>query len=180
MYHVPAVRAVLVIICLLLVTGRVQAAAQTVAEVVYDTLPDGVSADQLTAGLSQKPGASYDKVQLPSDRDRLVMQLKGLGYLDAEARSTVNFIPTGIRLSFAVKARNRYTVEGVKVDGVPEAELTAIVTAAKITQETPCTQEVIDRLVPSIAPKLGVNVLYVEAEWKPNADKKQALLILRK
>lgn len=180
MHHVPAVRVLFLISCLLLMGGHLQAAAQNVAEVVYDVLPDGVSAEQLTAGLTQKPGVAYDKAQLPADRDRLVLRLKDLGYLDAEARSTVNFIPTGIRLSYAVKARNRYTVEGVKVDGVPEADLTAIVTAAKITKETPCTQEVIDRLLPAIAPKLGVNVLYVEAEWKPNADKKQAVLILRK
>lgn len=166
-------------ILLLLITG-LQAAAQNVAEVAFDGLPEGVAAESISAGLSQKTGATFDKAQLPADRERVVMRLKDLGYLDADARSTVNFIPGGIRLSYAVKARNRYTVEAVRVTGMSEADLNAIVAAAKIDKDTPCTQEVIDRLVPAIAPKLGVNVLYVEAEWKPNADKKQALLILRK
>jgi hypothetical protein len=106
--------------------------------------------------------------------------LKDLGYLDADARATVNFIPAGIRVSYAVKARNRYTVESVRADGVPEADLAAIVAAAKVGKETPCTQAVVDALVPALAPKLGVNVLYIQAEWKPNSDKKQAVLILKK
>ncbi len=156
------------------------AATQTIAEVVYDDLPDGVAADHLTAAVSQKTGATYDKTQLPADRERLVTRLKDLGYLDADARSTVNFLPTGVRISYAVKARNRYVVEAVKAEGVPAADLAAIVTAAKIDHDTPCTQEVIDRLLPALAPKLGVNVLYIEAEWKLNADKKQAVLLLKK
>lgn len=156
------------------------AATQNVAEVVFDGLPDGVTADNINAALSQKTGVTYDKAQLPADRDRVVVRLKDLGYLDVDARSTVNFIPTGVRLTYAVKARNRYTVESVSAEGIAEADLSAILTAAKIGKETPCTQEVIDRLVPVIAPKLGVNVLYVDAEWKLNANKKEAILILRR
>lgn len=174
-------RALLSLVCLWFTAlAPLQAAAQNVAEVVYDALPDGVAADSLTAALSQKAGATYDKAQLTADRERVVGRLKDLGYLDADARSTVNFIPTGVRISYAVKARNRYVVEAVKAEGIAETDLAAIVAAARITPETPCTQEVIDRLVPAIAPKLGVNVLYIEAEWKPNADRKQAVLILRK
>jgi outer membrane protein assembly factor BamA len=156
------------------------AAAQNVAELVFDGLPETVTADSITAALSQKTGVVYDKAQLPSDRERVVTLLKNQGFLDADARSTVNFIPDGVRVTYAVKARNRYTVESVKAEGIAEAELAAIVAAAKIDQDTPCTQEVIDRLLPAIAPKLGVNVLYVDAQWKQNADKKQAVLILRK
>lgn len=168
------------IVTLLVAIGNVHAAAQNVVEVLFDGLPDGVTPDTITTALSQKVGVTYDKAQLSADRERVVSRLKDRGYLDAEARSTVNFIPTGIRLAYAVKARNRYTVESVRADGVPEADLAAIVAAAKIDQNTPCTQEVIDRLVPALAPKLGVNVLYIEAQWKLNADKKQAVLILRK
>lgn len=174
----PAVAQILV----LLVTALAPAfaAAQNVAEVVFDGLPDGVTADNMTTALSQKTGVIYDKAQLPADRDRVVVRLKDLGYLDADARSTVNFIPTGVRLSYAIKARNLYTVESVSAEGIAEADLSAILTTAKIGKETPCTQEVIDRLVPVIAPKLGLNVLYVDAEWKLNANKKQAILILRR
>lgn len=156
------------------------AAAQNVAEVVFDGLPEGVTPDSITTALTQKSGATYDKAQLPADRERVVVHLKDLGYLDADARSTVNFIPTGVRLSYAVKSRNRYTVESVSAEGIAEADLTAILAAAKIDKETPCTQAVIDRLVPAIAPKLGLNVLYVDAEWKLNANKKEAVLILRR
>jgi outer membrane protein assembly factor BamA len=174
-------RALLSLACLwFLLLAQVHAAAQNVAEVVHDGLPEGVTPDSVTAVLTQKPGAVYDKVLLAADRERLVGRLKDLGYLDADARSTVNFIPSGIRVTYAVKARNRYTVAAVTAEGVPAADLAAIVAAAKIGQETPCTQEVIDRVVPAIAPKLGVNVLYIEAEWKPQADKKQAVLVLRK
>jgi outer membrane protein assembly factor BamA len=181
MPNLPYGRSLLLVFALLLMTFvQLHAAAQNVAEVVYDGLPEGITTDRITAILSQKTGATYDKAQLPADRDRVVMRLKDQGYLDADARATVSFIPTGIRLVYAVKARNRYTVEAVKVDGVPEADLAAILTAAKVDQETPCTQEVIDKILPAIAPKLGVNVLYVDAEWKTNADKKQAVLILRK
>lgn len=168
------------LLLILIATLPLIAAAQTVAEVVYDGLPDGVAADSVSAALTLKSGATYDKAQLPADRERVVTRLKDLGYLDADARATVNFIPTGVRLSYAVKARNRYVVEAVKAEGVPEADLAAIVAAAKITPETPCTQEVIDKLVPALAPKLGVNVLYIETEWKQNADKKQAVLVLKK
>lgn len=156
------------------------AATQNVVEVVFDVLPDGVTAESLAPALTQKSGATYDKAQLPADRERVIVHLKGLGYLDADARSTVNFLPTGVRLSYAVKARNRYTVESVSAEGIPEADLAAILSAAKIGKETPCTQEVIDKLVPAIAPKLGVNVLYIEAEWKLNANKKEAVLILKR
>lgn len=156
------------------------AAAQNVAEVVFDGLPDDITPDSLTTALSQKAGVLYDKAHLPADRERVVTRLKDLGYLDADARSMVNFIPTGVRLSYAVKARNRYTVESVRAEGIADADLTAILTAAKIDKETPCTQAVIDRLVPAIAPKLGLNVLYVDAEWKLNANKKEAILILRR
>jgi outer membrane protein assembly factor BamA len=174
-------RSFFLVIGLLLVTVvHLHAAAQSIAEVVFDVLPDGVTSESLTGGLSQKAGATYDKAQLPADRDRVIARLKGLGYLDADARSTVNFIPTGVRLSYAVKARNLYTVESVSAEGIPEADLAAILVAAKIGKETPCTQDVIDKLVPTIAPKLGVNVLYVESVWKPNSDKKQAILILRR
>lgn len=174
-------RVLLSLACLwLLAPVPLHAAVQNVAEVLYDGLPEGVAPDSVTATLVQKTGATYDKAQLPADRDRVVGRLKDLGYLDADARSTVNFIPAGVRVTYAVKARNLYTVEAVRADGVPEAELTAIVAAAKIGKETPCTQEVIDRLVPALAPKLGVNVLYIEAEWKPNADKKQAVLVLKR
>jgi len=160
--------------------NQLSAASQNVTEVIFDGLPDGLTPDTITTALSQKVGVTYNKAQLPADRERVVVRLKDLGYLEADARATVNFIPTGVRLAYAVKARNRYTVESVRADGVPEADLAAIVTAAKIDQDTPCTQEVIDRLVPALAPKLGVNVLYIEAQWKLNADKKQAVLILRK
>lgn len=155
-------------------------AAQSVAEVVFDGLPDGVTPDHITATLSQKPGSPYDKTQLPADRERVVTRLKDLGYLDADARSTVNFIPSGVRLAYAVKARNRYTVEAVRAEGVSEADLAAILAAARIDHQTPCTLEVIDRLVPAIAPKLRLNVLYVDAEWKLNANRKEAVLILKR
>lgn len=176
-------RPVFLFLALALVLGAstpATAAVQNVAEVVFDGLPDGVAPDGVITALVQKAGATYDKAQLPADRDRVVMRLKDLGYLDADARATVNFIPTGVRVSYAVKARNRYTVESVSAEGVPEADLTAMLAAARIGKETPCTQEVIDRLVPAIAPKLGVNVLYIEAEWKLNANKKEAVLVLRK
>ncbi len=165
---------------LLIAVVHLQAAAQNIAEVVFDGLPEGITQDHITTALTQKAGASYDKAQLPADRDRVVGRLKDQGYLDADARSTVSFIPAGIRLSYAVKARNRYTVESVRAEGIAEADLAAILTTAKIGKETLCTQEVIDRLVPAIAPKLGVNVLYINVEWKTNADKQQAVLILRK
>jgi outer membrane protein assembly factor BamA len=168
------------LLLLLIAAVPLIAAAQTIAEVVYDGLPEGVSGESVTVALMLKTGATYEKAQLPADRDRVVGFLKDLGYLDADARPTVNFIPSGVRIGYAVKARNRYTVEAVRADGVSEADLAAIVTAAKIGKETPCTQAVIDALVPALAPKLGVNVLYVEAEWKQNADKKQAVLVLRK
>lgn len=173
-------RPLLLLAVVLLTAVTANAAAQNVADVVFDGLPDGVTADAITAALNQKAGVTYDKAQLPADRERVVVRLKDLGYLDADARSTVTFIPTGVRLSYAVKARNRYTVEAVKVDGMPDADLAAIMTAAKVDKDTPCTQAVIDKLVPAIAPKLGVNVLYVDAEWKTNADKKQAVLILKR
>ena len=176
----PARPFVALIALVLLTNMHAQAAAQNVAEVVFDALPDGVTADSITAGLSQKNGVPYDKAQLPADRERVVMRLKDLGYLDADARSTVNFIPTGVRLSYAVKARNRYTVGSVSVEGVAAAELATILAAAKIDNATPCTQEVIERLVPVIAPKLGVNVLYVDAQWKPDANKREAVLILKR
>ena len=179
-FLLPVLLILQVLASVLIPCTAAHAAAQNVAEVVFDSLPDGVTPDSIITALTQKAGATYDKAQLPADRDRVVGRLKDLGYLDADARSTVSFLPAGIRLSYAVKARNRYTVETVKADGVSEADLAAIVAAAKIDQQTPCTQEVIDKLVPTIAPKLGVNVLYVDAEWKLNADKKQAVLILRK
>lgn len=174
-------RAAAHVLTLLLITlGPAAAAAQTVAEVVFDGLPDGITADSITTALSQKAGVNYDKAQLPADRERVVGRLKDLGYLDADARSTVNFIPAGVRLTYALKARNRYTVESVRAEGVTEADLTAILAAAKIDQQTPCTQEVIDKLVPAIAPRLGLNVLYVDAEWKLNANKKEAVLVLKR
>lgn len=176
----PLLAAACILALLLVAVTPASAATQNVAEVVFDGLPDGVTPDSITTALSQKTGVTYDKAQLPADRDRVIVRLKDLGYLDADARSTVNFIPTGVRLSYAVKARNRYTVESVSAAGVSEADLATILAAAKIDQETPCTQEVIDRLVPAIAPKLGVNVLYVDAEWKPNANKKEAVLILKR
>lgn len=168
------------LLLLLIATLPLVAAAQNVAEVVFDGLPDGVTPDSIITALSQKAGVVYDKAQLPADRERVVVRLKDLGYLEADARSTVNFIPTGVRLAYAVKARNRFTVEKVDAEGVSEADLAAILAAAKIDKETPCTQEVIDRLVPAIAPKLGLNVLYVDAEWKLNANKKEAVLILKR
>jgi outer membrane protein assembly factor BamA len=181
MHVLPIPRALIVIVGLLLMTVvHLQAAAQNIAEVVFDGLPDGVSTDSISASLSQKTGAIYDKAQLPADRERVMTRLKDLGYLDADARSTVNFIPAGIRLTYAVKARNRYTVESVSAQGISEADLAAILAAAKIDKETPCTQEAIDKLVPLIAPKLGVNVLYIDAEWKLNADKKQAILLFKR
>ena len=174
-------RALLVLACLWsLAPAPLHAAAQSVAEVVYDGLPDGVAADSVSAALSQKTGAAYDKAQLPADRERVVGRLKDLGYLDADARSTVNFIPAGIRLTYAVKPRNRYTVEAVRADGVPDADLAALVTTARIGKDTPCTQAVIDQLAGPVAAKLGINVLYLAAEWKPNADKKQAVLVLKR
>jgi outer membrane protein assembly factor BamA len=168
------------LVLLLITLTSATAAVQNVAEVVFDGLPDGVSADTIIAGLSQKSGVVYDKTQLPMDRERVITRLKDLGYLDADARSTVNFIPAGVRLLYAIKPRNRYTVEAVRVEGIPDADLTVIVAREKIGKEAPCTQEVIDRLASAIAPKLGVNVLYIDAEWKINADKKQAILILRR
>lgn len=176
----PLLAATHLLVLLLITLGPAAAAAQNVAEVVFDGLPDGVTADSISTVLSQKAGVTYDKAQLPADRERVVVRLKDLGYLDADARATVNFIPAGVRLSYAVKARNRYTVESVRAEGVTEADLATILAAAKIDQETPCTQEVIDRLVPAIAPKLGLNVLYIDAEWKLNANKKKAVLILKR
>jgi len=176
----PLFIAAQILVLLLIVLAPATAAAQNVAEVAFDVLPDGVTADRITAVLSQKAGATYDKAQLPADRERVITRLKDLGYLDADARSTVNFLPSGVRLTYAVKARNLYTVESVTAEGVSASDLAAILATAKVDKETPCTQDVIDRLIPAIAPKLGVNVLYVEAEWKPNANKKEALLILRR
>jgi outer membrane protein assembly factor BamA len=168
------------IVILLLCHSGLQAAAPNIAEVVFDGLPEDVAAESLSNTLRQKVGTIYDKPQLPADRERVVTRLKDLGYLDADARATVSFIPAGIRVTYAIKPRNRYSVEAVKVDGVAEAELATIVAAAKIDQQTACTQDVIDRLLPAIAPKFGINVLYIETEWKQNADKKQAVLVLRR
>lgn len=176
----PLLAVAYILVLLLITVAPASPAAQSVAEVVFDGLPDGVTPDSMINALSQKTGVTYDKAQLPADRDKVVVRLKDLGYLDADARSTVNFIPTGVRLSYAVKARNRYTVESVRAEGIAEADLSAILDAAKIDKETPCTQEVIDRLVPAIAPKLGLNVLYVDAEWKLNANKKEAVLVLKR
>ncbi|HEX3133071.1 MAG TPA: POTRA domain-containing protein [Planctomycetota bacterium] len=176
----PSSSRFLMLLLLLIVVAPAFAAAQNVAELVFDGLPDGIMFESISTSLTQKTGATYDKAQLPANRERVITRLKDLGYLDADARSAVNFVPGGVRLTYAVKARNRYTVESVNAQGIPEADLAAILTAAKIDKETPCTQEVIDRLVPTIAPKLGINVLYIDAEWKANADKKQAVLILRR
>ncbi len=108
------------------------AATPNVAEVVFDGLPDGITADNITTAFSQKTGVTYDKTQLPADRERVIIRLKYLGYLEADAQPTVNFIPAGVRVSYAVKPRNRYTVESVSADDVSDADLAAIVAAAKI------------------------------------------------
>lgn len=154
--------------------------AQQVAEVVFDALPAEVGDNQALAVLSQKVGAAYDKSALPRDRERLIALLVAQGFLDAEARATTSFITGGVRLTYAVKPRNRYTLDTVRAEGLDDAAIAALLGEAKIAADTPATQEVVDRLTAAIAPRFGVNVLFVEAQWKPASDKKRAVLVLRK
>jgi hypothetical protein len=49
------------LVLLLITVAPAMAAAQNIAEVAFDGLPDGVTADSITAVLSQKAGATYDK-----------------------------------------------------------------------------------------------------------------------
>ena len=154
--------------------------ASAVAEVAFDGLPAEITAEIVTMALTLKPGTPYDKAVLPADRDRVTALLKDQGFLDADAKTVVNFIPAGVRLTFAIKARNRYTIEAVTAEGVPEATVAALLAEAKIGKDTPCTQAVVDQLALALAPKIGINVLYLDAERKPNANKKEATLVFRR
>jgi outer membrane protein assembly factor BamA len=153
---------------------------QQVADVVFDTLPPEVGREQALAALAQKPGASYDKSALPRDRERLIALLVAQGFLDAEARATTSFITGGVRLTYAVKPRNRYTLDTVRAEGLDDAALAALLSEARIAADTPATQEVVDRLTAAVAPRFGINVLFVDAQWKPASDKKRAVLIMRR
>ncbi len=165
---------------LLTVSGPLFAATQNVVEVVFDGLPDEVTAETATVPLKLKIGVLYDKTLLATDRDRVTALLKDQGFLDADTKTVVNFMPAGVRLTFTVKARNRYTIEAVTAEGVPADVIAAVLAAAKIGKETPCTQAVVEQLTQAIAPKVGVNVLYLDAERKLNANKKEATLIFRR
>ena len=174
-------RFLLHVVLLVLATAiPLHAATQNVVEVVFDGLPDEVTVETTTASLALKVGVLYDKALLPTDRDRVTAQLKDQGFLDADTKTAVNFLPAGVRLTFTVKARNRYTIEAVTAEGVPADVIAAVLSTAKIGKETPCTQAVVEQLTQALAPKIGVNVLYLDVERKLSANKKEATLNFRR
>ena len=166
-------------VCLLLWIVTI-AHAQTISEVVFDGLPDGVTEERALAALTLKKGVVYDKTKEPADRTSISALLQDLGYLDADTKSLVNFLPGGVRVTFQVKARNRYTIEAVKVAGLTADESQAFMDEQKVTKETVCTQELIDRLAQAVAPKMNINFLFVNVSKKPNANKKEVTVLLSK
>jgi outer membrane protein assembly factor BamA len=151
--------------------------ATVVAEVAIEGLPAGVQAEPLAARLGLQKGAAYDKAKEPADRAELAAQLQDLGYLDADVKSSNNHLPAGIRLTYAVKVRNVYAIEAVKVPALPKEAVQALLDEQKIGKDAPCTRETCDQLAQAIAVKLGINYLFLNLERKLNPDKKGVTLV---
>ena len=154
--------------------------AQTVSDVVFDGLPAGVAEDLVLSRITLKKDVIYDKTKEPADRTNITAALQDLGYLDADTKTLVNFLPGGVRVTFQIKARNLYTIEAVKITGVTPEATQAILDTMKVTKETVCTQELLDRLAQAVAPQMGINFLFVGVSKKPNANKKEVTVLLTK
>jgi outer membrane protein assembly factor BamA len=165
---------------LLSLTVMPWAPAQTVSEVAFDGLPAGVTEDLALARIALKKDAVYDKTKESADRSSISALLQDLGYLDADTKSLVNFLPGGVRVTFQIKARNLYTIEAVKVAGLTPEATQAVLDGLKVTKETPCTQDLLDRLAQAVAPQLGINVLFMGVSKKPNANRKEVTVLLSK
>jgi outer membrane protein assembly factor BamA len=175
MRHTLPLRCLLV--CLLGITSL---QAQVIAEIIYDGLPMMVSSDSITALLRMPPSSDYDKALLAGDRDRVNSALVDLGYLDVETRTKVGFIPSGVKLTYTIKARNCYTISSVEVVGVAAEEVSALLKELAITPETPCVASIHERLAKSFSDKMNIHYLFVIATAKPNSDKQTATVVLSK
>ena len=163
---------------ILLVALRVQGA--DLVEVTFDGLPAEITPEALTAQAVLKQGAAYDKTKLPAERTRMATFLQDLGYLDAEVRSTEGFLPSGIRLKYAVKTRGVFTIDAVKITGLSDEQVQTLLTELKVSPDAPCTQVLLDRLSAPIAKSMGINVLYVGVDKKLNAAKKSVVVTFSK
>jgi outer membrane protein assembly factor BamA len=172
--------ALLITLLLMVSTTGAMAATQNVVDLVFDGLPAEITPETAAGVLVLKTGVPYNKALLPADRDRLTVLLENQGFLDNDTKTTVNFIPSGVRLTFTVKARNRYHIEAVEVDGLSDGAITEILAEAKVAKDALCTQDTIARLAQVIAPRLDINVLFIEVALKPNSNKKAVTLVFAK
>jgi outer membrane protein assembly factor BamA len=168
------------LICALLALASPARAQSSIVDVVFDGLPAGVQADALAAQLALKKGGTYDKTKEASDRAEITAVLQDLGYLDADVKTLDNFVPGGMRLTQVVKAHNLYAIEAVKATGMTKEAVQAILDELKVGKETVCTRDVCDHLSEAIAPKMGVNLLFLSVDRKLNANKKDVTLIFAK
>lgn len=150
------------------------------AEVSFDGLPPDVTPDAITAQAVLKQGAAYDKAKVPAERTRLTTFLQDLGYLDADVRSTEGFLPAGIRLKYTVKTRGVFTIEAVKIAGLSDEQVQALLTDLKVPPDAPCTQALIDQLCAPVAKQMNINVLFVGVDKKLNAAKKSVVVTFSK
>lgn len=177
MPHVFCSRTFLLLLFALVVTS---ARGADLAEISFDGLPPVVTPDAITAQAVLKQGAAYDKSKLPAERARLTTFLQDLGYLDADVRSTEGFLPAGIRLKYAVKTRGVFTIEAVKIAGLSDEQVQALLTELKVPLDASCTQALLDRLCAPVAKQMGINVLFVGVDKKLNTAKKSAVVTFSK
>ncbi len=154
--------------------------AQVVAELVYEGLPASVTVEAMNTTVRMPTGAEYDKSLITAERNRITSALVDLGYLDTETMSKINFIPSGVKLTYIIKARNCYTIAKVEVPGVNSEVVSKVLNDLGIKADSPCTASVYQRLALAFAEPMNVNYLFVTATTKKNSDKKTANVVLSK
>ena len=165
-------------LCLLLNVSTL--AAQVVAELVYEGLPASVTVEAMNTTARMPTGAEYDKSLTTAERNRITSALVDLGYLDAETMSKVGYIPSGVKLTYIIKARNCYTIAKVEVPGINSEVVSKVLNDLGINSDTPCVASVYQRLALAFAEPMNVNYLFVNATTKKNSDKKTAIVVLSK
>ncbi len=152
--------------------------AQTVVEIRFDGLPESIAEEIITKELRLPTNSAYDKELL--DDDRVTAGLIDYGYLDASTKSKVNYIPGGVRVTYFIKPRNRYTIGSVIVSNVDDNDIQTTLSELQITENSFCEFQHYEKLAKAFAEKMHVHYLFVKVEAQPNKDRKTAQIMLSK
>jgi hypothetical protein len=167
-------------IILLLVSLSPLFAAQNVGEILWDGLPPTCNAEQAVTYLSMPVSSVFDKNKLPGECARIAAALIADGYLDAQVKNKLAYLPSGARITYVISAKNRYTIERVEIANLPNEKRDDAQILLAVDMNTWCTSEHIDQLLEKAAPFMSVHILFLEGIPLVQKNKSTAVVVIKK